>query len=68
MDVKALHRQMTNYNRWKHQLDDRLQRFEKWGQSHNMVSAEVHKTLKRARELLRGDSFTIACVGEFSRG
>ena len=68
MDVKALHRQMTNYNRWKHQLDDRLQRFEKWGQSHNLVSAEVHKTLKRARELLRGDSFTIACVGEFSRG
>lgn len=68
MDVKALHRQMTNYNRWKQQLDDRLQRFEKWGTTHNMVSAEVHKTLSRARQLLRGDTFTIACVGEFSRG
>lgn len=68
MDVKALHRQMTNYTRWKRQLDDRLQRFEKWGRGHNMVSAEVQQTLKRARQLLRGDTFTIACVGEFSRG
>lgn len=68
MDVKALHRQMTNYNQWKRHLDDHLQRFERWGNSHNMLSPEVLKTLKRARHLLRGDSFTIACVGEFSRG
>ena len=68
MDVKALHRQMATYNRWKHQLDERLQRFEKWGQSHEMVSIEVRKTLQRARQLLRNESFTIACVGEFSRG
>src|SRR5690606_7694952 len=68
MDVKALHRQMATYNGWKHQLDERLQRFEKWGQSHDMVSTEVRKTLERARQLLRNESFTIACVGEFSRG
>src|SRR5690606_15670253 len=68
MDVKSLHRQMANYNRWKHQLDERLQRFEKWGLSHSMVSEDVNKTLQRARRLLRNESFTIACVGEFSRG
>ena len=68
MDVRALHRQMTQYNRWKHQLDDRLQRFDEWGTSYQMLSSEVQRSLLKARQLLRGDSFTIACVGEFSRG
>ncbi len=68
MDVRALHRQMTQYNRWKRQLDERLQKFDEWGSSHQMLSVEVQRTLQKARQLLRGDSFTIACVGEFSRG
>lgn len=68
MDVRALHRQMTQYNRWKRQLDERLQRFESWGEGHQMLSTDVQRTLQKARMLLRGDSFTIACVGEFSRG
>jgi hypothetical protein len=68
MDVRALHRQMTQYNRWKRQLDERLQRFDAWGRSHQMLSLDVQRTLQKARALLRGDSFTIACVGEFSRG
>ncbi len=68
MDVKSLHRQMTQYNRWKRQLDERLQRFDAWGTSHQMLSSDVQRTLQKARQLLRGDSFTIACVGEFSRG
>jgi hypothetical protein len=68
MDVRSLHRQMTHYNRWKRQLDERLQRFEQWGQQHSMFGTNMSKTLQRARQLLRGESFTIACVGEFSRG
>jgi hypothetical protein len=68
MDVKALHRQMTQYNRWKRQLDDRLQRFDEWGTRYQMLGDEAHRTLQKARQLLRGESFTIACVGEFSRG
>lgn len=68
MDFRSLHRQMTRYNRWKRQLDERLQRFERWGKSHGMFGADMEKTLQRARQLLRGESFTIACVGEFSRG
>lgn len=68
MDVKSLHRQMTHYNRWKRQLDERFQRFEAWGQAHELASPDASKTLQKARKLLRGESFTIACVGEFSRG
>ncbi|AQT61325.1 dynamin family protein [Cellvibrio sp. PSBB023] len=68
MDVRSLHRQMTHYNRWKRQLDERLQRFEQWGQAHRLLGQSMDKTLNRARQLLRGESFTIACVGEFSRG
>lgn len=68
MDVRALHRQMTQYNRWKRQLDERLQRFDAWGSSHQMLSLDVQRTLGKARSLLRGDNFTVACVGEFSRG
>lgn len=68
MDVRALHRQMTQYNRWKRQLDERLQRFDAWGSSYQMLSTEALRTLHRARHLLQGNSFTIACVGEFSRG
>lgn len=68
MDVRTLHRQMAQYNRWKRELNDRLQRFEAWGESHQMLSSDAIRTLHKARHLLRGDSFTIACVGEFSRG
>jgi hypothetical protein len=68
MDFRSLHRQMTHYNRWKRQLDERLQQFERWGKNHGMLGADMDKTLQRARQLLRGESFTIACVGEFSRG
>lgn len=68
MDVRSLHRQMTHYNRWKRQLDERLQRFEQWGKAHSLFGQSMDKTLHRARQLLRGESFTIACVGEFSRG
>lgn len=68
MDFRSLHRQMTHYNRWKRQLDERLQQFERWGKNHGMLGADIDKTLQRARQLLRGESFTIACVGEFSRG
>lgn len=68
MDLRSLHRQMIHYTRWKRQLDERLQRFEHWSQQHDMSGANMGKTLQRARQLLRGESFTIACVGEFSRG
>ena len=68
MDARSLHRQMTHYNRWKRQLDERLQRFEHWLNHYGVFAVPMGETLQRARQLLRGESFTIACVGEFSRG
>lgn len=68
MDVKALHKQMAGYNRWKQQLDERLLRFERWGQDVGMLGPDLRKTLRQARQLLHRESFTLAFVGEFSRG
>lgn len=68
MDVKALHKHMAGYNRWKQQLDERLLRFERWGQDVGMLGPDLRKTLRQARQLLHRESFTLAFVGEFSRG
>ncbi len=68
MDVKSLHRQMSSYHRWRRQLDERLQRFEAWNLTQGMATQSTLACLERARQLLRNETFTIACVGEFSRG
>lgn len=68
MDVKALHKQLASWNRWKQQLDERLLRFERWGEEAGVLGAEARRTLRQARQLLHRESFTVAFVGEFSRG
>lgn len=68
MDAKNLQKHMHQYHSWKEQLVQRLERFDRWIDEYGLAGPEVAHCLKRARQLLRGDSFTIACVGEFSRG
>ena len=68
MDIKALHRQMAQYNAWKQQLDRRLVAFTQWSDQHKLVTRDALRSLQRARALLKGEHFTLACVGEFSRG
>ncbi|WP_049722796.1 dynamin family protein [Gilvimarinus polysaccharolyticus] len=68
MDIKALHRQMAQYNAWKQQLDRRLEAFTCWSDKHKLVTRDALRSLERARALLKGEHFTLACVGEFSRG
>lgn len=68
MDIKALHRQMAQFNTWKRGLDQRLEAFSLWSQAHQLVTADAMRYLERARALIDGEHFTIACVGEFSRG
>src|SRR5690606_31651419 len=60
--------QMAEYNAWKRQLDQRLATFERWSQDHKLITPEAQRNLQRARRLLQGKHFTVACVGEFSRG
>lgn len=59
---------MAEYNAWKQQLDERLASFERWSQDHQLITPEAQRSLQRARRLLQGKHFTLACVGEFSRG
>ncbi|WP_020210686.1 dynamin family protein [Gilvimarinus chinensis] len=68
MDIKALHRQMAQFNTWKRELGQRLDAFNQWSQNHQLVTADALRYLNRARALIDGEHFTIACVGEFSRG
>jgi Dynamin family len=68
MDLRTLHQQMNHYNRWKQQMDNRLSRFESWSKEYGLLDTSLSETLKRTRLLLGGDNFTLACVGEFSRG
>lgn len=68
MDIHALHHQMVDHDRWKEDVAQRLERFDQWIQNHGLVSKEVRQCLEGAQKLLRNDGFTIACVGEFSRG
>ncbi len=68
MDIQALQGQMRSYAHWKQNLDRRLERFDQWVQDHGLVTREVRDCLQGARKLLQGEGFTLACVGEFSRG
>ena len=68
MDTRSLYREMSDYHQWRHQLGRRLTHFEHWIQAHGLVSQEVRNCIAGARQLVIGDSFTLVCVGEFSRG
>jgi len=68
MDTRALYREMSDYHQWRQQLNRRLTDFEQWIQAHGLVSREVRNCIAGARRLLSNDSFTLVCVGEFSRG
>lgn len=68
MDVRSLYRQMASYDRWKSELRSQLVDFEHWFTSHRITSAEAQHCLKNSQRLLERNNFTLACVGEFSRG
>lgn len=68
MNIKALHHQMAQYNAWKRQLSEQLANFEAWGKEYRLISTDSYRSLQHARKLLEREYFTIACVGEFSRG
>lgn len=68
MDVRSLYRQMASYDRWKTELRAQLAEFDRWFTNHRITSAEAQHCLKNAQRLLETNTFTLACVGEFSRG
>jgi GTP-binding protein EngB required for normal cell division len=59
---------MASYDRWKSELQAQIVSFQNWFIQHRIRSTEAQHSLRHARHLLANNHFTIACVGEFSRG
>ncbi|GAB1266807.1 dynamin-like GTPase family protein [Aurantivibrio infirmus] len=68
MDVRSLYRQMASYDRWKSELEGQLSSFQAWFRTYRIKSTEAQNSLAHASALLANNHFTLACVGEFSRG
>ncbi|BFM13434.1 dynamin-like GTPase family protein [Simiduia litorea] len=68
MNHASLYRQLSEFQRWKQQLNTQVQAFVHWLQANNITSKSAEQSLAHARTLLNEDQFTLAMVGEFSRG
>lgn len=68
MDHASLYRQLSGFQHWKQQLNTQLQAFMHWLHTHKVTSKAAEQSLQHARTLLDSDQFTLALVGEFSRG
>jgi len=68
MDVTMLYRQLASYTNWKQQLSCQIEQCQRWFSEHSSNSPVARHSLDQALKLLRQDTFTLACVGEFSRG
>lgn len=61
-------RQVAAYDSWKQNLTRQILLFHNWSKQFNLNYEEGSARIHRALQLLRGDSITLAFVGEFSRG
>ncbi|TLM74303.1 dynamin family protein [Microbulbifer harenosus] len=68
MEDATLRQHIADYDRWKKGLDTQFSRFSHWLEEHFPNSAGARQVVQQARQLLVDDQFTVALVGEFSRG
>ncbi|MFD1217541.1 dynamin family protein [Microbulbifer celer] len=68
MEDATLRQHIADYDRWKKALDSQLDTFSHWLEEHFPNSAGARQVVQQARQLLIDDQFTVALVGEFSRG
>ncbi|WP_346838475.1 dynamin family protein [Microbulbifer sp. SAOS-129_SWC] len=68
MEDAILRQHIADYDRWKKALDLQFATFNGWLQEHFPNSAGARQVVQQARALLAEDQFTLALVGEFSRG
>ncbi|WP_250460259.1 dynamin family protein [Microbulbifer litoralis] len=68
MEDAILRQHIADYDRWKKSLDRQFASFNDWLQEHFPNSAGARQVVQQARALLAEDQFTLALVGEFSRG
>ena len=60
--------QMQAYGRWRSDITEAIQKYQKWLEGNNMSSAEVEIRIFELIETLKSDHLTIAFVAEFARG
>ncbi|WP_295802990.1 dynamin family protein [uncultured Microbulbifer sp.] len=68
MEDATLRQHIADYDSWKRALDRQLNAFSHWLEEHFPNSAGARQVVQQARQLLAEDQFTVALVGEFSRG
>ncbi|WP_078082710.1 dynamin family protein [Microbulbifer mangrovi] len=68
MEDATLRQHIADYDQWKRGLDGQLDAFSHWLEDHFPNSAGARQVVQQARQLLVEDQFTVALVGEFSRG
>ncbi|SDK74340.1 dynamin family protein [Microbulbifer yueqingensis] len=68
MEDAILRQHIADYDRWKKSLDHQFGEFNAWLAEHFPNSAGARQVVQQARTLLADDQFTLALVGEFSRG
>tara|TARA_B100000809_G_scaffold240945_1_gene263721 strand:- start:424 stop:2424 length:2001 start_codon:yes stop_codon:yes gene_type:complete len=68
MGTQSIDQHISNYDQWKHSLARQFEHFTAWGREHGALSPEIANSIERARRLLAQEHFTLAFVGEFSRG
>ena len=60
--------QMQAYGRWRSDITEAIQKYQKWLEGNGMSSAEVEIRIYELIETLKSDHLTIAFVAEFARG
>lgn len=68
IDTQSIYQHISNYDQWKRSLVCQLERFQGWSREHGTLSPDIVNSIERARQRLAQERFTLAFVGEFSRG
>lgn len=68
MDVKSLYQHMEEFSRWKRSFLEQVDALEHWVKKTGCGTQNIAALIEKVRRTLKREHFTIACVGEFSRG
>lgn len=68
MDVKSLYQHMEEFSGWKRSFLEQVDALEYWVKKTGCGTQNMAALIDKVRRTLKREHFTIACVGEFSRG
>ncbi|GMG85931.1 dynamin family protein [Biformimicrobium ophioploci] len=68
MEEAVLRQHIAEYDQWKKSLGEQFRDFHNWLEQHFPNSSGARQMVRQAQRLLEEDQFTVALVGEFSRG